>query len=637
MPPNMAKTKAPVAVESEIRRFKIDPHAIMSLIKAQAGSIHKAMLEAVANSMDAGATRLDITVDRERIVIRDDGHGLANKEDIYRFFEVFGFDHAQLGRSVGRFGVGRGQLFCFGVNSWRTSNFEMSIDIKGKGLDYDLRSGLPQSKGMTITIDLYDPLLASEQLTIEEEFRTLVRFCTIPVVFNGKQLNEDPAKAKWTLETDEAWFFIRKDGRMDVYSQGLFVKPMWSLGVGGRIVTKPGFALEQNLARNDILEKECPVWKKLLPVIRKEANKHMAQASAKHDLTPQMRKFKATEALTPEGTAALLGEKLFTLTTGKHVNLSTLMSAPLVSLAQRGDLAADRFIQHKQAMVLEEQTLERFGSDTVTELFQRLTKALEQQRDLLKTTGQSVRVGRKTVVYYELNEALAQLATVRCYDDMAQMPLDSSVQYEQVKPKDMTAEEKAIVYALRHQMRVLAFIVEAHRNPEVKPWMLKVRERRLALLEDNKACAACTDGVSTIWLNRKVMVQHARKGLDGYVQLVNLLIHEYLHAEDSHGAHGHPPEFYEEFHDILIHRGVAHYAMSAFAISVRHGNKPTAKRVSMLEAIGVEVDTDLGTGLAMAEQVETDAARVGVDVVTFEGDKKKAPARRHRSTKAKTA
>ena len=96
----MAKTKAPVAVESEIRRFKIDPHAIMSLIKAQAGSIHKAMLEAVANSMDAGATRIDIEVSKDRIVIKDDGHGLAEKEDIYKFFEVFGFDHSQLGRSV---------------------------------------------------------------------------------------------------------------------------------------------------------------------------------------------------------------------------------------------------------------------------------------------------------------------------------------------------------------------------------------------------------------------------------------------------------------------------------------------------------------------------------------------------------
>ena len=137
------------ALESEVRRFQIDPHAIMSLIKAQAGSIEKAMLEAVANSMDAGATRIDVTLDAKRIVIKDNGSGLGSKEDIYKFFEVFGFDHSQLGRTVGRFGVGRGQLFCFGVNTWRTNTFQMAIDIKNKGMDYDLATGLKKVEGMT--------------------------------------------------------------------------------------------------------------------------------------------------------------------------------------------------------------------------------------------------------------------------------------------------------------------------------------------------------------------------------------------------------------------------------------------------------------------------------------------------------
>lgn len=606
----MAKTKAPVAVESEIRRFKIDPHAIMSLIKAQAGSIHKAMLEAVANSMDAGATRIDIEVSKDRIVIKDDGHGLAEKEDIYKFFEVFGFDHSQLGRSVGRFGVGRGQLFCFGVNTWRTNNFEMSIDIKNKGLDYDLRAGLPKAKGMTITIDLNEPLQASEQLQIEEEFRRLVRYSTTPVYFNGKQISEDPTQIKWPHETDEAWIQIRKDGRMDVYSQGLFVKSVWDFGVGGRIVTKPGKALEQNLARNDILVKECPVWKKVNATVKKLAEAHIGKASASHNLTPEMRRVKAKEALTPEGTQALLGEKLFTLTNNKHVSLEKLLSTGLISTAKSFDQAADKFIQRNQAMVVDDGTLSRFGADSVTEMLQRITKAVEQQLTVMKQARTSIKIGRRHVYYYELERLLTTLKTCKGYDALADMPLDSKINYELVDVRKLTPEEKGVAFALKKQMRAIGFNVAAYRQPDVDPWRVDFRERKLAFFNDNGTTQAFTDGATTIWLNRKVMMQKARKGSPGFMELMALLVHEYLHDTTSQVAHGHPPEFYEDFHNILLDGNVANYGLSAFAISIRHGLKPTVNRLSMLEKAGVDVDTDIGTGLAQQELAAEEPAPV---------------------------
>ena len=606
----MAKTKAPVAVESEIRRFKIDPHAIMSLIKAQAGSIHKAMLEAVANSMDAGATRIDIEVSKDRIVIKDDGHGLAEKEDIYKFFEVFGFDHSQLGRSVGRFGVGRGQLFCFGVNTWRTNHFEMSIDIKNKGLDYDLRAGLPKAKGMTITIDLNEPLLASEQLQIEEEFRRLVRYSTTPVYFNGKQISEDPTEIKWPHETDEAWIQIRKDGRMDVYSQGLFVKSVWDFGVGGRIVTKPGQALEQNLARNDILVKECPVWKKVNATVKKLAEAHIGKASASHNLTPEMRRVKAKEALTPEGTVALLGEKLFTLTNNKNVSLEKLLSTGLVTTAKSFDQAADKFIQRNQAMVVDEATLERFGADSVTELLERIAKAIQKQRDVVKASGRSVVIGRKHLYAYHLDHLLDTLKACKGYDVMGDMPLDSQIAYDLVDVRKLTPEEKGVAFALKKQMRVIAYCVGAHRQPDAKPWEVDFKERKLAFFNDNGTTQAFTDGETTIWLNRKVMMQKARKGSPGFMELIALLVHEYLHDKTSQVAHGHPPEFYEDFHNILLDGSVANYGLSAFALSIRHGLTPTVSRLSMLEKAGVDVDTDIGTGLAQRELTAEEPAPV---------------------------
>lgn len=599
------------ALESEVRRFQIDPHAIMSLIKAQAGSIEKAMLEAVANSMDAGATRIDVTLDNKRIVIKDNGSGLGSKEDIYKFFEVFGFDHSQLGRTVGRFGVGRGQLFCFGVNTWRTNTFQMAIDIKNKGMDYDLATGLKKVEGMTITIDLNDPLLASEALHIEEEFRKLVRYCTVPVFYNGRQISEDPAEASWTEQTEQAWFQLRKSGPVDVYSQGLFVRQVYGYGIGGRVVTKTGFPLEQNLARNDILVKECAVWKKVDATIKAAAKKLMDKASVQQDLTPHMRKVKAKDAMTVEGVGVLMVEKLFTLSNSKHVSLKRLIETGLVSVAERADHRADKFMQRKQAMILEEETLERFGVDSVTELFQRLEANL---RDSFEKLGPCQRVvgGNKPIHSYQVEEMAKALKRCKVFDHLEDLPLDHSMEYTEVAFSKLSDEEKAVGNALMKQMRPIGYIVARHRQPDVDPHDLQVRERKLKFVEDNGMAAAFTDGMTTVWMNRKIMMAMARKGSAGFMELIGLLVHEHLHDQSSRAAHAHQPEFYEDFHNVLLFGNVSHYALSAFALSVKHSFKPQSRQLSSLEKAGVIIDVPVGVGLVEDGEVEQDVEPVSV-------------------------
>lgn len=48
-----------VTSTAEDRSFKMHPQLLMSVIRNQAGSIGKAILELVMNSLDAGAIRLD--------------------------------------------------------------------------------------------------------------------------------------------------------------------------------------------------------------------------------------------------------------------------------------------------------------------------------------------------------------------------------------------------------------------------------------------------------------------------------------------------------------------------------------------------------------------------------------------------
>lgn len=620
------------------RTFTIDAYAIMSIIKAQAGSIGKAMLEAVANSMDAGATRIDVTLDAKRIVLKDNGRGLTKEEEIYTFFERFGFDHSNLDRQVGRFGMGRGQLFCFGVNTWRTNTFQMTIDIKKDGLDYDLDLSQPKAKGMSIDIALYDALKGSELLELEEEFCRLVKFCTLPVFLNGKQVSTDPAKENWTHETEDAWFRIRKDGRLQVYSQGLYIKDTYGYGVGGVVVSKPGKPISQNLARNDILVKDCAVWQAIDPAIRKQALPFKEKVH-KETMTDDMRRTLAKDALTLAGLRALLHQPIFTLSTRKHLTLKKVLGCGYLSLAKAYDHAADKLMQNKQAMVLDASTLERFNVDTVAELVAKLRKAFKAQKDYNNSLE---RWDPEKVWEYSLREIDAQLDMVITAETTDELPFDPVLPFTEVPARQITAKEKVVLMALRRQMGSIGWQVLAQTETDGDRHKIfqgsKRYQRVLKLCDDGAGLDACTDGSTTVWLNRVYMMKMAKLGLPGFVQIMNLLVHEYVHAEGTMGDHGHPPEFFEVFHDTMRYGDVATYALSAYSTAVRFGMDVTSRTVSQLEKTGVVVDAPMGLGVDAFEVLMLQEGHLPMDQEpmvreTLVGGQK-APAKKKATRKA---
>lgn len=480
----MAKTSAST---SETRRFRIDPHAIMSLIGAQAGTLQKALLEGVANSIDAGASRVDIEADAHSVSVADDGRGL-DKSGIEQHFEVFGFDHSTLDRRIGRFGVGRGQLFCFGKNTWRTGVHEMHVDIKANGLDYELTSRSKPRKGMSIGIELYEKLTPYTLNQLEEDLRRLVRFSIVPVFFNGKKLSEDPSKRKkWTEETDEAWFNLRKDGKLAIYSQGLLVQEYdsYRYGCGGEVITKPGHALRQNLARNEILENDCPVWKKLGPRLRKAGNAFRGEAARTGTMNEGQRKSMALQALDPTTglenyTDSLLDESLFTLNNGRHVKLEVLLRRQVVAVAASRDLKADKLIQGGVAQVLDPVTLDRFGVETPTELAARLVKALDARLALGGNYPHRARY---------MKEMLDQTVFHDSIKDLADLVDDS---FEEVPVRKLPPDQRAALGCIsRLAWRATRVMNHALGLDERDP--LARRSRTLMAMK----CAtmdACTDG-----------------------------------------------------------------------------------------------------------------------------------------------
>src|SRR5690606_25989594 len=115
-----------------------------------------------------------------------------------------------------------------------------------------------------------------------------------------------------------------------------------------------GHALSLNMARNDILRAECPLWQKLEAVLRGEAKKRRAKGSTKR-VTAADRDYMAQQTADPDYIDNLL-EPIFTLSNGRHVNLINLCksayAAGTLTVAASGDRTAEWLMRDKSAQVL---------------------------------------------------------------------------------------------------------------------------------------------------------------------------------------------------------------------------------------------------------------------------------------------
>jgi hypothetical protein len=142
--------------------FTVDPAILHSIIQSQAGTLSKALLEGVMNSIDAGASGMSVTVTATGFMVVDDGRGFQSRDEIEKWFGRFGTPHVEGDALYGRYRMGRGQMMAFAVTTWRTGTFEMSVDIKNKGMGFGLKERLRGMKGCRITGTLYTPLSGSE-------------------------------------------------------------------------------------------------------------------------------------------------------------------------------------------------------------------------------------------------------------------------------------------------------------------------------------------------------------------------------------------------------------------------------------------------------------------------------------------
>lgn len=497
----------------QVEEFRAHSALLISVIRDQAGTLWKAILEGLMNLVDAEATDGDVTLTQDRVIIEDNGRGFQSRDEITRCFATFGQpqDEAEAHRKkYGRFRMGRGQLFAYGVNTWRSGAFRMHVDLRkaaGYKIPFDLWDDQEPYPGCRVEIELFQKLSRVEMHEMEEAIRKTARYIDIPVRLNGEQFTKNPAQEKWDFETDEAYIKFRETGNLLIYNQGVLVMELgnWKLGAGGVVVCK--VPPRVNFARNDIMS-DCPVWKAVRSKINKESTKRNVRSPRLDDGSRQRLAMQLLEGELEDEQARTV--KIFTDVTGKHWNMTQLVrfnaQDRIFSDAEMYDSRADKLMQWRLAFVFARETLERFDVETTEELVA-VIRRFHRHLPL------------RTVSYDELVEGIDE-------------------HYRLVPQDDWTPQERLVIALLADAQDRLLY---AH------PQDMETPRRRTIMLGDSDA-DGWTDGSSFICVTRD-FIRKTGSDLRAWAAYGYLLAHEYCHSESTAGSHVHSPEFYRAYHD----------------------------------------------------------------------------------------
>ena len=594
----------------ERRTLRMHPRLLWDIITRQAGTKEKAILEAVQNSIDAGTDRVEITLDADSFAISDNGKGFRDRTEIEEFFETFGTPHEEGDAKFGRYRMGRGQLFCFGVNDWRSNDFHMHVDLKPQGptqrkdkgndeLGYDLHALDEPRPGCEVRVKLYDPMLPGDVHRATRAIEEFVKYVDIPVHLNGKAVNTPPAGRKWSRETDDAYFHFAEKGTLTVYNMGVLVREYPSHlygGVGGVVVSKG--RLDVNFARNDVIG-TCPVWRRIQAVMRAQAG---VTRKKKVKLTDSDIEALATEILSCElPWDQALDAKILTDVTGAHQPLSKLVHTypygDRIVAVEMGDRRGDKAMQAGNALVLAKTTLARFGVKTTEELAAVLSDVMARvaphpdtrqgvpgpvaatargRRKGTQTLDEAVEAAREPGYKpenakrhpSEVATLVRSLAALRHVTDAELSKLYSN-NHEIVSRKDLSKLEQVAQGALGNSADAI--------HEALWPWSREATRpsRRSVMIGESDTAAAWTDGSSYIAVDRRQLDQ-IKRGPTGWIRLAALLLHEYTHGEADTGSHVHDRDFYKSVHDAILHSDALGKAVTAIELGLyreaRRGN-----------------------------------------------------------------
>lgn len=516
----------------ERRSFKMHDKLLLDVITRQAGSLEKAVAEAVMNSIDAKATRIDVKLTATKVLISDNGEGFKDRESLIKVFEVFGQPHSEEeGKIYGTFRMGRGQGFAFGRNVWRSGEFEMEVDIRKTFLDYDLKSGLKHQPGCSVMIELYSPIASYSQRWVHDEIVKMVKYVTAEVRINDEVVNTDPRTKKWSYETDDAWIDVTDARYMRVYNLGVYTneRAAGDFGAGGTVVSKKQFKM--NFARNDIIN-DCEIWKRVKSFVHDKVDssnkdKGRLTEAGRMRLADKLR----TGLLTP---IERYQAPVFKDAIGRWWSVEKMIKSQWrfdkkISMGDpKEDRRGDRMMQMGLCLVLDSSwAVHHFGVKTLQQLIDdHILPAVEDKskwkfeqkafEDVVGTLGNS----------FELVDAKKW------------SPIEQAV-------------VNSVVSAQRHFVEAMKAVTGGSQNP-----------RKIAIGKSG-AAEGWTDGSTYIAIERDWLRKNGTD-MPGFVKLGLLIAHEYCHDSESGTGHVHDDGFHQYFHD-LVNLALDKFVDTAFA------------------------------------------------------------------------
>jgi hypothetical protein len=536
-------------------QFELDPAIIHHIIYSQAGSIGKAVIELIMNSVDASAKTVVLSMSREGFTCKDDGEGFATREDVLRYFGRFGTPHQEGDATYGRFRLGKGQIMAHASTVWKSRDWMMVVDTRETGYSYDLENlevGQRVS-GCDVTGIWYEPLSDTELSSAVQEIRDLVRYTPVSVELNGRVITRDPLAEKWDFEDEYAWYRAKVEGAVSIYNQGVLVRrdPAQTWGAGGLIVSKKAIAL--NVSRTEILRKTCPVWKPIAAQFAKMAREISAQLG-EHRKTEARREKAAHDLLA--GDADMLNifgkEEVITLLPGKRhmsmynfLELNGRMHGGKVSVAENNfDIPKGEGIaREKISQVIHPSTLARFNCHTSDDL----RDAIERILEALGAAATD-------------REAMDQARTWRL--DRIKVPefidfktlSDAYIEHTSIVSEVATLdrETRRAWTALRWCIKQYAGLCSGgERSRRSNRVFWEERQRKHILLGESNAYEAWTDGETYIAFNIDIVKRLKSDPIKTAAYLFGLTEHEVSHDGDSIDC-GHDEAFYQRYHDISI-------------------------------------------------------------------------------------
>lgn len=542
------------------RRRSLTAHneLLVKVIRDQAGTLDKGVLEGVMNGREAGSEQVRIITqeDGARLVIEDDGKGFRDESEIIEWFETFGTPHSESeGKTWARFRMGRGQLFAFGRNVWRTGEFRMVVDIKEWGLEYELETGLEHFPGCRIEIDLYQPMFGTHPSPYRSHSQFVgvvtkqVQYMEGSILVDGEQINTPASMLEWDIETDEWYFSFGHGVNFDWYNIGAYVMSRSArfAGVTGVAVSK--VAVDVNFARNNIKD-ECPIYQRAKLIVADNKVKKVRKAQRRLnedekvsmllDLRDGVCKYDDVKNL---GLLMTCNDRTMSLEAIKKIR------SPW-TFAPRDSRVADKLIQTGKAICLSDEILgdlEFRGSQQ--DFFDWLLYEADQDhgngygKPLIDQFAPMQKFWRS----FEGDEGLSSGYNLR----------------HTIVPTDQLSK------AEKRFLRVMQ---------DMDIW-----NGRTLCIGLSDTADGWTDGRSYIAFERTYLKNNFPSNSWGAAAMMTLAFHEMAHDEDDTGSHFHGTEFYEAYHDMT--QGSSLHWIATLSYKMRSAkNQDHAAEVAAKEA-----------------------------------------------------